>query len=308
MPTALYSITLTKHPVVRQNYEPASAADFRALATDPQFGVYDQRADKLEVYVEWKGFAAKYPSLATFAGFEGSSKRDIDKDCGTAALPRYRASKLDDARDALRRIPLPPTGPTDPANQTGITPLMDAATGRQALMANSGGFCQGRDHGKPEPLEALTQGLDDGSLLNGGGLLFIEELKVELQDMLDSWLGDATAAMPEALEKAIKAHDDGCAPKTPFMDLLNKSKQKGIKVFGIDGGDADAGIEKNVAKVHAGQPERRAVKMNALAKGVIDVAKARFPGLPMIASVGEAHMNHHEGGVPGSRKSWVSPV
>lgn len=163
-------------------------------------------------------------------------------------------------------------------------------------MQNSGGFCQGRDHGTAEPLEMLTQGLDDGSLLAGGGLLFIEELPAALQDMLTAWLADgADSELPPPLKTAVQAQDIRMQPKTPFKDLLLKAKEKGIHVYGCDGGDATPGVDKT----HGGQPERRDVKMNSFAKDVIDRAKVKHPNLPVIASVGEAHMNHHEGGIPG---------
>jgi ankyrin repeat protein len=304
MPTALYKSTLTTNEQARHLFMPQAAPYIQSLARKPADGVYNAQSGELQIFIEWQDFAARYPGLAAFARMKGTSSLSApmyEQDYGTEALKIRRRLTLENARDDLRGIRLPPTGPNDPANNTGITPQMDAPTANRSIMQQSGGFCQGRDHGQEGPLNALTKGIDDGSLLNGGGLLFIEELPSALQEMVDTWLDDQNATMPEPLAAALAQQDVRCGfeqdgtPKTPFKNLLLKAKERGIRVFGIDGGDGAGGVDN----ASAGQPERRDVKMNALAKKVIDNARNRYPNLPMIASVGEAHMNHHEGGIPG---------
>jgi hypothetical protein len=142
MPEALYRTKLTDDPQFGPFFAEC-AAEFQALAGRGADATYNQGAKELEIYIEWKDFVARYPKIAELARFRGSSKRgaaDLEKDAALPALETRRAQKLDAYRDALRNIPLPPTGAQDPANQTGIQPNMDARTGRQTIMQNSGGF------------------------------------------------------------------------------------------------------------------------------------------------------------------------
>lgn len=157
----------------------------------------------------------------------------------------------------------------------------------------------------------LCDALDRGDLADG--LLFIEEIPTALQPALTAWREDGNNAspLPSALEKLITPLDQQMnltanAPVAKnFTALLNKAKQQQVKVFGIDGGDGDLGVDKG----HAGFPERRDVKMNKLAADVMRqvLDDPANQGKNFVASVGAAHMNTHEGGIPGIAQLFNIP-
>ncbi len=276
------------------------------LRADHALATFDDVAKTCSIYVDFKDIRFVYPDITNvIVGFKKAVY--VAEDFGTPALEARRKQLLDDARDEFRDTDY---AAIDPATTTAITPNMDQAAGLTALMANPGaGFCLGTAHDDLQSKAMLCDGLDNGTLANS--LLFIEEIPTALQTVLTDWLqdGDNASPMPPALMKHIRPLDDqmnrtaGQPVTRNFAALLQKAKEQNAKVFGIDGGDADAGVDG----FHAGFPERRDARMNKLAADVITEARNNNPGAKFVASVGAAHMNSHEGGIPGIAQLFGIP-
>lgn len=281
-------------------------AELLQLRADTALATFDDVAKTCNIYVDFKDLRFRYANIASvIVGFKQAVY--VAEDFGTPALKARRKQMLDDARDGFRNTVY---APIDPATTTAVTPDMDQAAGLTALMANPGaGFCLGTAHDDLQSKAMLCDGLDSGTLANS--LLFIEEIPTALQTVLKAWLEDGNNAspMPDALAKHIKPLDEQMARTANgpvarnFSALLQKAKEQNAKVFGIDGGDADAGVDIS----HAGFKERRDARMNKLAAGVIRKARDDNPGAKFVVSVGAAHMNSHEGGIPGIAQLFNIP-
>ncbi len=265
---------------------------------------------QLHINIAYKDFRTKYPTLIAFfaVGKTAAAAAQLPPEgFATLALAPELKRQLDDSRDAVRNTVF---ADPDPATQTGIDPAMDQAQGINQLLGVPGsGFCLGTAHDDPQTKEMLCDMIDSGAL--NGGLLFIEEIPTVLQQELSDWLTDGLPASPlpaniravtGPLDEQLDRKNGGPVAKN-FTAMLQKAKAQNIKVFGIDGGDADPGVPPD----HPGFHERRDVKMNALAKGVIEQARIDNPGVKFVATVGDAHVNTHPGGVPGIAQLFGIP-
>ncbi|HEY6431778.1 MAG TPA: ankyrin repeat domain-containing protein [Acetobacteraceae bacterium] len=272
--------------------------ELQDLRADTKSANIDDASKVCEVFVDFKDLRTRYPRIARIIGGSGTAGQ-VAEDFGTPELQGQRKKSLDDARDSFRTMVYPAT---DPSTTTPIIPAMDQATGIAAMTANPGdGFCLGTGHDDQESKAMLCNAVDSGALTNG--LLFMEEIPTILQPVVEAWLqdGDNASALPVSLKLVLSTLDEAIARRAGgpvalnFTALLRKAKEKSVRVVGIDGGDADAGVDGE----HAGFAERRVAKMNRLAADVIQHERAAKPNAKFIASVGQAHMNTHDGGIPG---------
>lgn len=170
------------------------------------------------------------------------------------------------------------------------------ATGPETItnvMETSGGLVIGSDHRDSTASEIVIEALESNgvSLANGNGLIFVEEINSSVQPYIDSYYASAPEAeMPAPLYTFLDSLG------SEFVDLVAASKRAGARVYGIDTSEAKvAGEDKKSATHHI----QRCAKMNAASAEIIENAKAAHPGQGFVALVGEAHINTHEGGVPG---------
>jgi hypothetical protein len=297
MPTVLYNLPFGDK-LSNRWFNEELRPELDDLRADTNAAEIDDAATICKVFIDYKDLRTRYPRIAPLiAGFATADQ--IAQDFGTPALLARRKKSLDDARDSFRGMTYPSP---DPSANTPIDPAMDQAAGLAALTANPGeGFCLGTAHDDLGSKAMLCNAVDSGALTNG--LLFMEEIPTALQPVVSAWLqdGDIASEIPVSLRVLLGGLDEAMARKAGapvalnFTALLRKAKEKQVKVVGIDGGDADAGVDGD----HAGFAERRVARMNRLAADVIQKERSANPNAKFIASVGQAHMNTHDGGIPG---------
>lgn len=321
MPDVLFSVPLDDRDVqtwrnppgqdLRLNSEKATLLGNRAL------GEVDEAAKRLKIYIEFKDFRTRFPYVTAFLTHQKRADQAVKSEAegGYAQAAYFTRSQqmLDDARDAFR-APGFQYPAADKSANTGITPAMDEAQATQHLMAGNAGMCLATSHDDLVSKALLHDALDNGDFFGAGsGMLFIEELPTVLQSEVDAYLASPPGTdMPPALKAKIQQLDQQLASKNPganigtknWAGILAKAKDKGVKLFGIDGGDADPGIPAK----SAGFAEPRVAKMNKLAADVMRKAIADNPGLKFVASMGAAHANTHDGGIPGLAQVFDLPV
>lgn len=230
-----------------------------------------------------------YPDLLMFFLSKG---RDVwHQQFATEAYRKEMEMQIDVSRDALRDFDFPTIA--DPGLAPTATPL--AAT--QQILANGPGMVIGNDHGDKAPHDLLHAALDSGDI----GLVFIEELDVLWQPMVDEFLDSPIDEFPPLLEKKLKALQDTF--KLDFAALLRKTKQKGARLYGIDAAEAHY-YEASDPRHH----EDRNASMNRVSDEVIKGAMRKHPNKKFVAVCGEAHANTSPGGIPGIAQLLNAPA
>ena len=293
------------------------ASEKAALLASPTEGVLDEATKRLDIFIEFKDFRTRFPYVTQFLSHSKRADDAVKAEAeGGYAQPTYFARSkqlLDDARDAFR-------GPgfqypaADKSANTGILPGASLAQATRQVIGANPGLCLATSHEDVESKALLHDALDRGDFFGAGpGLLFIEELTTVLQPDVDAYLQSPHGtAMPPALAAKIKQLDDrldsingaDVVNGKNWAGILAKAKAKNVKVYGIDGGDADPGVSSS----SAGFAEPRVAKMNKLAMDVMRKARNANPGLKFVASMGAAHANTHEGGIPGLAQVFDVPV
>lgn len=304
MPTRLIfnGIPANEYNLMVTTYGPAIAADRGVRIAN---GV-------VEVDYTYNDFMEKHRGLlSNLRRVTGKGSRDpVLTAFSTPFYTNERATSLQDGRESYRGLNYKPekTPGFDPANDT-------QAEGVQKSLAGSDGMCLGGGHGDPATTEMFCDLLDNGTATNQKiGFLCIEEIKTWAQSMLDDYLDPAAgAALPPELDTYLTGLDRAynaagfngdTPPPKGFRAMVEKAKAKGVKVYGIDSGAADPGCD-NASALH---PEPRVLLMNKLAENVIRNAQLANPNKKFIASVGAAHMNTHEGGIPGLAQIFNIPA
>ena len=319
MPDVLFSVPIDPRdlPLWQNPPDARITGEKQSLLASPAVGRIDEAAKRLDIYIEYKDFRTRFPMVTRIAA---GAKRADDavkpEGQGGYAQPAYftrSKQMLDDARDAFR-APGFQYPAADKSANTGITPAMDEAQATQHLMGANPGMCLATSHDDLVSKALLHDALENDDFFGGGpGMLFIEELPTVLQNEVDAYLASPPGTdMPPALKAKIQQLDQQLATKNPganigtknWAGILAKAKDKGVKLYGIDGGDADTGISPK----SAGFSEPRVAKMNKLAADVMRKAIADNPGLKFVASMGAAHANTHDGGIPGLAQVFDLPV
>lgn len=319
MPDVLFSVPIDPRdlPMWLNPPDARIAGEKQALLASPAVGRVDEAAKRLDIYIEYKDFRTRFPTVTRIAAVSKRAEEAVKPEGqGGYAKPAYFARSkqmLDDARDAFR-APGFQYPAADKSANTGITPAMDQAQATQHLMGANPGICLATSHDDLVSKALLHDALENDDFFGGGpGMLFIEELPAVLQNEVDAYLASPPGTdMPPALKAKIQQLDQQLATKNPganigtknWAGILAKAKDKGVKLYGIDGGDADPGVPPK----SAGFAEPRVAKMNKLAADVMRQAIAANPGVKFVASMGAAHANTHDGGIPGLAQVFDVPV
>jgi len=290
--------------VIKEDQGNPKAGD-EVLNKDPKLRLL---ADKLELDYTYKDFMEKYKQTKAFVYSIVKNKpghqtpeEHVAEAFGTPELKTFEKKMVEDSRDQFRNFDWANDKAPTPGINSTMTP--DGAA-RQMLNAN-GGFVLGAGHGDDETQDLLSDGMDNGTIApNGGSLLCIEEFKTWMQPLLDEYLESADdAPMPPMLKNRLSALDESMKAlgklkggKT-FTMLVEKAKSKKIPVIALDSGEASPG--EGISNKSAVHPERRVATMNKVAVDAIEKAKQKYRGAKVVAVVGEAHANSHEGGIPG---------
>jgi hypothetical protein len=266
--------------------------------------------DTIEIDYTYNDFGEQYRGLRQFIAVEAKIKNERESWLEKFATPFYKQEQknsIDSTRDSFRGFAFPPS--TDPGLKPD-DPNETQQTATAKCLAAAPGMCLGGGHSDTNTKALLCDALDNGSLTtNGVGMLFIEEFKTWAQPMLDDYLSQpAGSPMPKPLADYLDGIDAGFwkqnVPPKSFKTLVQKAQAKGVKIYGIDSGEADPGCN-NQSAIH---PERRVALMNKLAEGVIRKAQTANPGKKFVAMVGAAHSNSHEGGIPGLAQIFQVPA
>lgn len=274
-------------------------ADYDKLKADFDQGDakirFDDSTQTIEVDYCYKDFQERQSklrvALANVFGAQGNYREVLFE---KAATPAYKAacqSLLDDSRDALRGHTYRDDPPPNLSGGTAVDQLKSAMGGHD-------GVCLGGEHSDPKTKQLLIDALNGGADV---GLLFIEEFKDIDQPDIDEYMtsGKINNRLKARIAQLDKQHG------ADFGALLAKAREKNAKVYGIDSGLADSDATPGASALFG---ERRVAMMNAIAKKIIDDARAANPGKKMIALVGAKHSNTHDGGVPGLAQLFDAPA
>ncbi len=268
---------------------------------------FDPAALSIAVDLSYADLMDRFPMLKKQLVSDAPVKVENPKECFVQSYvteegKKFEADYLDGARDHYRDFDFEDA--PDPGIDANQTQGQQAA----ALLANANnpGLLLGGGHGDKDTHDCLIKNMEAGVIdpKSGTGLLFIEELKAIFQPAVDEYLdGPLDAPLPAPL-KSLFEKMASSMPRQNFAGILEAAKKKGVRVYGIDSGDANPDC-KNTSAKHA---EPRCAMMNMEAEKIIKAAQKKHPGQKFVAMVGSAHSNTHAGGVPGLAQVFKAPA
>lgn len=216
----------------------------------------------------------------------------------TPQAEKRRDDFLEDKRSDLRDLDYQDVPATTPA----VDPGKSATDNLVAIAgSNPAGVSFGGGHGDVDRNQVMDELLKAPG--HGGmSLFFIEELHVVDQPFIDQFITSSVGtAMPKELATRAKSIAGIEDMLTNIRDHNAQNPGDQLKVYGINSSEA---------KMRDGKfaPETRVAMMNAVAKDVIDGARAANPGEKFMSFVGAAHSNTHAGGVPGISQLFGVPA
>ena len=289
----------------RDGYFDAISKDYKgSTSADPNIR---WRKNAIEIDYTYNDFLEKYRDFQGLLrqGTGKTGRDDMMEAFATDSYKKEQAAQLEKTRDSFRDFDY------QPEPDAGLDPNTDTQQGAiKKVMAVGEGVCVGGGHSDKGSKEMLCDLMDDDTFGDEDvGMLFIEEFKTWAQPLLDEYLkpGGSTD-MPPELEKYLDGVDSGIwkldVPPKGFKTVVQKAKAKGLRIYGVDSGEADPGVN-NESALH---PERRVALMNKTAEEVMKKAKAENPGKKFVAMLGSAHSNSHEGGIPGLAQIFNVPA
>jgi hypothetical protein len=239
-----------------------------------------------------------------FRGLIGGNRTSWAEDYGTDEFHREAEERLEESRDLFRDTDYPAI---DPNSKFHLPDGCPAEDGVQHILMDAPGVCLGHSHTQASAYQFLADVMENPeAFVVEGGMLFIEEIPATFQDEIDNYLtADPEPAWSQATQAFFDqiARDRGLKGPTRLESILQKARQKNIRIFSIDSGELSP-----VNSAQASFGEMRTANMNAFAKEVMDRAIANNPDRKFVVFCGSAHSNTHEGGIPGLAQLYNIPA
>ena len=217
---------------------------------------FDPGSRSITMNLSYADFMDRYPTTKQYLVSRApktaaTPKEDFINAFGTEEEKSHMAKMLEALRDHYRDFDF------EDQDDPGIDPSQRQAEQTKALLGKvaNPGILLGGGHGDKNTKDLLIDNMKNGTISPGAGtgLVFIEEIKAVFQPLVDEYLdGPDDAPLPGVLGALFEKLGNQM-PYQDFAGILKTAKEKKVRVYGLDTGDANPECSNTSAQ----HPEQR---------------------------------------------------